>query len=96
MGGQRRQRREQRHRLETGDLGVATLAGAEAHRQIVGKEIGIEQAALGGQRELLMKLEIGRAVGRRVRMAPCRDMLAAAGQEGAELDLSGLAGAGHG
>ena len=69
--------------------------------EAVGEEIGVEQAALGGLGELSVELEAGRAVGRGVRVAPCGDVLAAAGKEGAELDLLGLdlfrlAMAGHG
>ena len=87
--GQRRQRGEQRDRLEAGDLGVAALAAAEADRQAVGQEIGVEQPALGGLRQPAVELETGGAVGRRVGMAPGGDVLAAAGEEGAELDRSG-------
>ena len=90
--GQRRERREQRHRLEARDLGVAALdAAAEGDGEAVGEEVGVEEPALGGLGELAVELEAGGAVGRGIRVAPGGDMLAAAGKEGAELDLSGHA-----
>ena len=88
--GERRQRREQRHRLEARDLGVAALdAAAEGDGEAVSEEVGVEEPAFGGPGELAVELEAGGAVGRRVGVAPCGDVLATAGEEGAELDLSG-------
>jgi hypothetical protein len=88
MRGERRQRGKQRDRLEAGDLGIAAFASAQPHRQAVGQEIGVEQAALGGERKLLVEFEIRSAVGGRMGMAPGGDMLSASGEEGAEFDLS--------
>lgn len=56
---------------------------------IVGQEVGVEQPSLGRLRKARVKLEIRRAVRRRLRMTPCGNVLAAARQKGAELDLSG-------
>jgi hypothetical protein len=87
---ERRERGEQRDRLEPRDLGVAALhPAAEAHGQPVRQEIGVEEAALGGPCELQVKREVRRAVGRLIWVTPSGDVLAAAGQERPELDLSG-------
>ena len=88
--GDHRQGREQRHRLEAHRLLADAGAGvaAEVGRQPVGQKEGVEQPALGGLGEALVMLEVEGARGRGVRVAPGGDVLASAGQEGAEFEFS--------
>ncbi|MCY1245967.1 hypothetical protein D9M72_591610 [compost metagenome] len=89
MGGERRQRRKQGHRLEARHPGVSALARpAEADRQPICQEIGVEQTAFRRQRQLLVKFETGRPVGRLVGVAPGGDMLSATGKKCSKPDLA--------
>ena len=86
----RRERREQRHRLDPRDVGrarqgfaIVALAG-----QRVGRKHQIEQPALGGLRHLDIFREIQPAVRPGILVPPAGDVMRRRPQEHAELDLS--------
>ena len=84
------ERRDQRDRLEIGDVlrrARQRIHMRLAHADVVGEEDHVELAALGGPRDLDVVLEVDPGVGLRLRVPPRRDMVAGRIEEGAEPEL---------